>query len=112
MSEISTRIWLDEHLWDGVRSRADAEGTTIRALIPELLAQSLASSVARAEPVRPPSVEAPPQTLSSPAGPPVVGLSDNYLCGVCGAQIRLGGLSNHLGRHVKEQQAAEGERSS
>src|SRR5579883_3476631 len=37
VSEISTRVWLDERLWEDVRLRAEAEGTTIRELIPVLV---------------------------------------------------------------------------
>ncbi|HVC32074.1 MAG TPA: hypothetical protein VNL16_01035 [Chloroflexota bacterium] len=113
MSDISTRVWLDERLWDGVRNRAEAEGMTIRELIPRLVRHGLNEPAVMAEPV---AVAVPSSTpaLDSPSsepGPPVVALSDVYQCGVCGAQVRLGGLSNHLGRHLKEQQASDAERS-
>ncbi len=113
MSEISTRVWLDERLWEDVRLRAEAEGTTIRELIPVLVGRVIqAGAVPEERPViasRSPAETSP--TPSTEPGPPTVTLAEVYQCGVCGAQIRLGGLSNHLGRHLKEQQAAEGERS-
>ncbi|MGH2460150.1 MAG: hypothetical protein ACRDIY_14945 [Chloroflexota bacterium] len=113
MSEISTRVWLDERLWEDVRHRAEAEGTTIRELIPALVRRVVVGSPVLEE--RPavatsPPADAPLAPAAEP-GVPTVALSDVYQCGVCGAQIRLGGLSNHLGRHLKEQQAAEAERS-
>lgn len=116
MSEISTRIWLDERIWDDVRRRAEAEGTTIRELIPLLVGRVLAEPApASTRAQAPPSAAPPAPSLAigpaSDSGPPVVALSDVYQCGVCGAQIRLGGLSNHLGRHQKEQQATDAERS-
>lgn len=122
VTEISTRVWLDEQLWDGLRNRAQAEQTTIRELIPDLLGRALSGEARQpAAPSSPPPLPKPAEPLASApapvvtppaeAGPPVVALSDVYQCGVCGTQIRLGGLSNHLGRHLKEQQSAEGERS-
>lgn len=116
MSEISTRVWLDERLWDNVRRRAEAEGTTIRDLIPLLVGRVLTEPATAAirEQSSPPSSSPSPALAMGPAvesGPPVVALSDVYQCGVCGAQIRLGGLSNHLGRHLKEQQSTDAERS-
>jgi hypothetical protein len=41
----------------------------------------------------------------------MVPLADVYRCGVCGAEMRLGGVSNHMGKHKKEREAAEAERS-
>jgi len=113
VSEISTRVWLDERLWDDVRHRAEAEGTTIRELIPALVRLVVTGSpIAEERPavIAHPPADAPAPPLAEP-GLPTVALSDVYQCGVCGAQIRLGGLSNHLGRHLKEQQSAEAERS-
>ncbi len=116
LSEISTRIWLDEQLWNEVTNRATAEGTTVRELIPQLVSQCLTSSLASQ--VSPQMGAAAPagaasSHLSPPSepGPPVVVLSAVYRCGVCGAEVRLGGVSNHLGKHLKEQQSSEVERS-
>ncbi len=113
MSDISTRIWLDERIWDRVRRRAEAEQTTIRELIPRLVSQVLDTSSTVSEPpaTATPTSTPSPSATTTETGLPVVTLSDVYQCGVCGAQIRLGGLSNHLGRHQKEQQASEAERS-
>lgn len=113
MSEISTRIWVDERLWDQLRSRAQAEGTTVRELIPLLVHQAVVSTPVRPE-VVPPATAAsrePSPPAASDSTIPVVPLSETYQCGICGAQVRLGGLSNHLGRHLKEQQASDTERS-
>jgi hypothetical protein len=38
-------------------------------------------------------------------------LSDIYRCGVCGTEIRLGGVSQHMNKHKKEREASEAERS-
>ncbi|HEX5505424.1 MAG TPA: hypothetical protein VFW96_22595 [Thermomicrobiales bacterium] len=113
MTEISTRVWLEEGQWDTVRERAVAEGTTVRALIPRLLERALAGGPPRPEAAPPPPAPAPPPppAATEDAGPPVVALAPVYTCAVCGAQVRAGGLSNHLGKHLKEQQAAEAERS-
>ncbi len=113
MSEISTRIWLDEALWHKVRSRAISEGTTIRELVPRLMGQMLGEPPASTGP----SKMAPPgqagQEPAAEAGTslPVVVLSDLYRCGVCGAEVKVGGLTIHMGKHVKEQRANDGERS-
>lgn len=118
MSEISTRIWLDERLWNDLRSRAETEGVTVRELIPLLVRQVVSQGPAKdaVVPQETPSAAArQPALAPSPppaeVGPPIVTLSDVYQCGVCGLQVRLGGLSNHLGRHLKEQQTADAERS-
>lgn len=113
MSELSTRVWLDERLWDTVRRRAIAEGTTIRDLIPRLVHQSV-NPVARVltptpapmpAPVTPPA--SPVATVTADSGPPVMVLAELYRCGECGAEVRLGGVSNHMGRHLKERQAPQ-----
>jgi hypothetical protein len=118
VSEISTRIWLDERLWEDLRSQAETEGITVRELIPLLVRQVAGKGVApeaavsresASAPARPLTPEPPP--LPTAGGPPIVTLTAEYQCGVCGVQIRMGGLSNHLGRHLKEQQSAEAERS-
>lgn len=113
MSDISTRIWLDERIWDRIRRRAEAEQTTIRELIPRLVSEFLDKPTTASAQMAPaaPTTTSSPSEATSESGVPVVALSDVYQCGVCGAQIRLGGLSNHLGRHQKEQQASEAERS-
>lgn len=114
MGEVSTRIWLDEGLWDEIRSRAIADGVTVRELLPRLVAQALSGPSARAEP----QVPTAPGGAGSPAagavaesGPPVLVLSDVYRCDVCGAQVKLGGMTIHMGKHAKERQAPETERS-
>lgn len=112
MSDISTRVWLPEPLWDVVRARALADGTTVRELIPRLLDQAVTGRPTSGSDAAPVAVAATPATTAPAASePPTVPLSDSYQCGVCGAQVRAGGLSNHLGKHLKEQQAAEAERS-
>jgi hypothetical protein len=113
VNEISTRIWLDERLWDGIRKRAETEGITIRELIPRLVGEVLSEPSPRKEQTAStsPAQTHPAESPLAESGPPIVALSDVYQCGVCGAQIRLGGLSNHLGRHQKEQQAMDAERS-
>lgn len=117
MSEVSTRVWLDGRLWDKVTRRAVAEGTTVRELIPQLVNQSLAAPAASAQ--NRPAIVAPPPADTSPVaaetvaedGMPVMPLADVYRCSICGAEMRLGGVSNHMGRHKKEREAAEAERS-
>lgn len=106
MSELSTRVWLDERLWETVRGRAIAEGTTVRELIPRLVKQGVSPRLVPAVPPAPAAVSRP-----APPGPPVVALSETYRCDECGAEVRLGGLSNHLGKHLKERQAPQAERS-
>ncbi len=61
MSEISTRIWLDEPLWSAIRERALARGVTVREL------------------------------------------ADISHCAVCGQEVKLGAVSQHLGKHRREQ---------
>lgn len=115
MSEVSTRIWLDERVWNEVASRAVLERTTVRELLPQLVSQSLGGA---ATPVSEGDRQAVPsssgssaQAQTSEAGLPVIPLSDAYCCGVCEAEVRLGGVSNHLGKHKKEREASEAERS-
>lgn len=115
LRELSTRIWLDEELWNAIRSRAIAERTTVRALIPHLLGQIVAGQ--RGVPSvpeilsRPPGTTPPAAPAPAEAGPPVVVLAEMYRCDICGAEVRLGGLSNHMGKHLKERRAAEAEGS-
>lgn len=112
MSEISTRIWLDEQLWHKVRSRAVAEGITVRELLPRLLGQIVTETPPKARPVAMPKVEVSPViTPVAESGPPTIVLSDIYRCGVCGTEVKVGGLTIHMGKHMKEQRANEGERS-
>lgn len=113
MGEISTRIWLDDRLWDKARRRAVAEGVTIRDLLPRLVGQALATLQRNAEPPAAAAAPAAVPGISEPAlaGPPVVALSEAYRCGLCGAEVRVTALSNHLGKHIKERQALEAERS-
>jgi len=113
LGEISTRIWLDEGLWDEIRSRAIADGVTVRELLPRLVAQALSGASARAEPPVPAPRSAGSSAASAAAesGPPVLVLSDIYRCDVCGAQVKLGGMTIHMGKHMKERQAPEAERS-
>jgi hypothetical protein len=115
MSEISTRIWLDERMWNEVASRAVLERTTVRELLPQLVSQSLGGAATLMpegdhQPV-PSSAGSSAQAQTPEAGLPVIPLSDVYCCGVCGAEVRLGGVSNHLGKHKKEREATEAERS-
>ncbi len=94
MSEISTRVWLDEGLWQKVRNRAIADGTTVRELIPRLITQILSQAPTKgAPPGKARAVEVPPPP-STPAtsGPPVIELSDVYHCGVCGTDVKVGGM--------------------
>ncbi|MHB0875621.1 MAG: hypothetical protein ACYC5O_06225 [Anaerolineae bacterium] len=111
MTDISTRIWLDEGLWEAVRRRAIAEGATVRELIPQLLGCALAQGgpggqTGTAAPPGGPSGEC---TLAAAAssGTPAVPLAEAYICGVCGEELKLSRLSAHLGKHLKEQQASE-----
>lgn len=119
MSEVSSRLWFEERLWEALSRRAVAERTTVRELVPRLIGAALSGQprVATAAP-SPPPVQAPlPASLAAPAGgeaasgPPVVPMAETYICGVCGAGIRLGGLSQHTNRHLKEHQAAQAQRS-
>lgn len=117
MSEISTRVWLDEHVWIEVTNRAVIEGMTVRELIPRLVQQSLPvalTSAGQGEPYSDPQTPAAAtltESVDTTSGLPVVTLSDVYRCGICGAEVRLGGLSNHIGKHKKEREAAEAEGS-
>lgn len=113
LSEISTRIWLDEALWHKVRSRAISEGTTIRELVPRLIGQMLGESPASTRPstMSPPSYAGQAPAAEAGTSLPVVVLSELYRCGVCGAEVKVGGLTIHMGKHVKEQRANDGERS-
>jgi hypothetical protein len=104
---------LEERLWNAVTNRAVTEGTTVRELIPLLVNQSLAAprTMQNSHPAAV-SVSAPPVAAEpGESGLPVMPLADIYRCGVCGAEMRLGGVSNHMGKHKKEREAAEAERS-
>lgn len=113
MSEISTRIWLDEKLWQAVRDRAIAEGITARELIPRLLNQALSEALTVAS--HPPTIEAsagpPIERLLTEAGPPVVTVADVYRCAACNAEVKAGGIGIHISKHIKERQAQQLERS-
>jgi hypothetical protein len=113
MSELSTRIWLDERLWAALRQRAIAEGVTIAELIPRLVQQTMtAPSGVRSQPAAAPAPAPTPEQSGPDEGDlPTAVLSPSYRCAVCGAEVRLGGLSNHLGKHLKERAASEAERS-
>ena len=116
MSEISTRIWLDERLWNEVTDRAVTEGMTVREMIPRLVSQCLTVASAwqtgpEAGPIAPTGASPSPDSPAAEPGPPVVALSDVYRCGVCGAEIRLGGVSQHMNKHKKERESSEAERS-
>ena len=101
MSQRSTRVWLEEELWEEMRRRSIAKGTTVRELIPHLLGQALSRSSGPAEAgERPPSPPAIPEAEGE--GPPTVPLAEEYRCGVCGGIYKLGGLSTHLRRHSDE----------
>lgn len=108
MSELSTRIWLDERLWEALLERAAREQTTTRELIPHLVGQAIAGRAATV----PPPAPTLPLPIAGDAdgadGPPLMPLSEVYRCSVCGIQVRLGGVSQHMGKHLKERQAAEG----
>ncbi len=112
MGEISTRVWLDESLWNKIRERAVADDLTVRELIPRLVERALAAPPARAEPKTEPAVAPPPAAReTAEPGLPTIVLSDLYHCDVCGGQVKLGGLTIHMGKHMKERQTAEAERS-
>jgi hypothetical protein len=113
LTELSTRIWLEEGLWNQVSTRAIAEGTTLRELIPKLLgaAVSVQAAPAAPSPGSAAQVEREAGDSAEDTGPPVIVLSDVYCCAVCGAQVKVGGLTAHMGKHVKERQAVEAERS-
>lgn len=113
MSEISTRVWLDEELWQKVRNRAIADGTTVRELIPRLITQILSEAPAKgAPPAKARAVEAPiPVSAPETSGPPVIELAEVYRCGVCGVDIKVGGLTIHMGKHMKELKAQQAEGS-
>ncbi|MBI4318459.1 MAG: hypothetical protein HY675_08215, partial [Chloroflexi bacterium] len=108
MSEVSTRVWLNEELWQKVRDRAIADGTTVRELIPQLIGQSLREVATKGEPKKTPAVEAPtPTAAQRSSGPPVIELAEVYRCGVCGTDVKMGGLTIHMGKHMKERQAQQ-----
>jgi hypothetical protein len=118
VSEISTRIWLDERLWNEVTDRAVTEGMTVRELIPRLVNRCLAVASAstwqtgsEAGPIAPAGALPSPDSPAAEPGLPVVALSDIYRCGVCGAEVRLGGVSQHMNKHKKERESSEAERS-
>lgn len=114
MSEVSTRIWLDERLWNEIMDKAMSEGITVRELIPRLVRRSIMGAPTSARQGGPAAeaVSAPSTGSASPQqGPPVMALSDVYRCGVCDAEIRLGGVSQHMNKHKKEREASEEERS-
>jgi len=100
VSEVSFRIWLDDALWETLRRRAVAERVTARDLIPRLLAQTAAGS-------RPAPAAAAPARMGA-TGLPIVPLAEQYECGVCGATLRLGAVSQHVNKHLREHQAATG----
>ncbi|MGI8552439.1 MAG: hypothetical protein ACR2PL_16865 [Dehalococcoidia bacterium] len=115
MNELSTRIWLDERLWQTLSGRAIAEGTTVRDLIPKLIDQAVTGATRPAPPAS--LAQAAKEAASAmvnlmpDAGPQTVAPAETYRCAECGAQLRVGGLSIHLSKHVKEQQTQEAERS-
>ena len=113
MSEISTRIWLEERLWDAVTNLAIREGTTVRELLPRLISRSLTEPYAGSGQPTFHLEESGPSAPGPAAepGPPVAVLAEVYRCNECGAQIKLAGLSAHLGKHLRERQASEAERS-
>jgi hypothetical protein len=118
VNEISTRIWLDEPLWNAVTDRAITEGVTVRELIPQLVRQCLTASpaavVAERREAGPPASAAAVSLLESAdaeTGLPIMPLADVYLCSVCGAEVRLGGVSQHMNKHKKERESSEAERS-
>jgi hypothetical protein len=98
VSEISTRVWLDERLRGEVSNQAIAEGMTVRELIPRLVSRSLAPHPAsqadrQVSLPTPAAVPASDESSTAQPGPPILALADVYRCGVCGAEIRLGGVS-------------------
>jgi len=116
VSEVSTRIWLDEALWEELVRRATAQGTTIRELVPRLLAAALSPSTTASEASAPGSPAANARESreavageegGAQTGPTVVPLAEVYRCAVCGEEVRLSRLSAHLGRHLKESQTSE-----
>jgi hypothetical protein len=125
VSEVSTRLWFEEPLWDAVSRRAIAEGTTVRELAPRLIEAGLRGaphgSPAPATPAAPVPAAPPPPTPSQPASapeaalalarPPIVVMSELYTCGVCNAELKLGAVSQHVNRHLKEHLAAQAARS-
>ncbi|MBV9281229.1 MAG: hypothetical protein JOZ41_14205 [Chloroflexi bacterium] len=114
MSEVSTRIWLDDQLWEAVTNRAVTEGITVRELIPRLVDQSMTvapAPVGQADAAEPARTLPLPEIAEGEASLPILPLADVYRCAICGAEVRLGGVSNHLGKHKKEREASEAERS-
>lgn len=118
MREVSTRVWLGEKVWTELQNRAAAEGTTVRELIPRLVGRGLTGSAEPAPAVGPAAPATtqrpgptPAESAEPEAGPPVIVLSSLYRCDVCGGQVKLGGLTIHMGKHMKERQAADAERS-
>lgn len=95
MSEVSTRVWLDEALWDELRRRAIREGVLVRDLIPRLPAQNAAGAGRTVAPGRP-----------DDGGPPVAPMAEVYRCGACGAAV-----NQHINRHHKKAQTAAAVRS-
>jgi hypothetical protein len=108
-----------------VSRRAIAEGTTVRELAPRLIEAGLRGaphgSPAPATPAAPVPAAPPPPTPSQPASapeaalalarPPIVVMSELYTCGVCNAELKLGAVSQHVNRHLKEHLAAQAARS-
>ena len=115
LSEVSTRLWFEEGLWNALSRRAIAEHITIRELAPRLVNEALRGATRPAAAPHPQPVQAPlppaPVASDAAAGPPVVPMAETYICGVCGAEIKLGAVSQHINRHLKEQQAAQAARS-
>jgi hypothetical protein len=113
LREVSTRVWLDGELWEQLSDRAIAEGVTVRDLVPRLVGQAIAPAppapVARAPLVS--ATSAPAGAPPVESGPPILVLSDVYRCAVCDAVVKVGGLTIHMGKHMKELRAPEAERS-
>jgi hypothetical protein len=130
VSEVSTRLWFEEPLWDAVSRRAIAEGTTVRELAPRLIeaglrgaahGSALPTTPAAPAPAAAPTPLTPTPTPPQPAPatdaalaldrPPIVVMSELYTCGVCNAELKLGAVSQHVNRHLKEHLAAQAARS-
>jgi hypothetical protein len=112
LSELSTRVWLDERLWDGLRRRAVAEKVTVRELIPRLVARAMGEGPAAAVLPAATVPRAPTAaTTQAESDLPVIPLAELYRCAVCEGQVKLGALAMHMNKHMKEQQAPNAERS-
>ncbi|MCL5257411.1 MAG: hypothetical protein M1319_06400 [Chloroflexi bacterium] len=113
MSEISTRVWLSDDLWQKVRKLAIARKTTVREEIPRLIGQALSESPSEPGlPAKAPSIGTSPTVpKQTESGLPIIELHEVYRCAVCGADVKVGGLTMHMGKHMKELRAREAERS-